>query len=54
MRSKPASEQAVKLSVSLPPEYVAWMKRGAKKQRVSLSFFLRQAITPAFDGRHAK
>jgi len=43
---------AEKLSVSLPRDIAAWLKRGAKQKRVSVSFFLRLAIEPAFEQRH--
>jgi hypothetical protein len=43
-----------RLDVTLPPEMVAWLKRSAAKQMVSLSAAVQAALMPAFERRHAK
>ena len=43
-----------KLSVTMPPDMVAWLRKAAANQRVSFSTALRIALLPAFNSRRAK
>jgi len=55
MQTKPASQQAVKLSISLPREVAAWMRRAvAKKPGYTISAMIRDLALPEYEKRHAK
>jgi hypothetical protein len=47
-RSKP---KATKLSISLPDDVAAWMRRAAMRRRVSVSHIVKESIMPAFNAR---
>ena len=51
---KRKSQLREKVSISLPTEMAAWLRRASEKRYVSVSHMVKEALMPAFERRHAK
>ena len=54
MSKNQSKVKAVKRSVSLPADIVAWLDRAAAKRRVSFSHLVKESLLPAFEARRHK
>ena len=53
-RQIPLRKETEKLSISLPVEMVAWLRRKSANQLDTVSGVIRKHLRPAFEQRHAK
>ena len=55
MKAKHPSNRADKISISLPKDLTAWMRRHvAKRPGYTISALIRDALIPQYNARHAK
>ena len=54
MQKKPSALKVDRISLSMPKDISAWLRRAAAKRRTSISQIVKDALLPQFDARHAK